>query len=357
MQQYIELAKEILEHGHHHSDRTGVGRISLYGRMLRWDLKEGFPLVTTRKVPYKAIIKELLWFISGSNSNQELLDQDVKIWDSWAVKEEHIDNFIAKHQHVFASENQEVLKSGLQSTFQERVGFMYGRAWRYAPADLVSMLYPDITEEDIASDKLESYREQYPEYGEGSTWEVYLKARHYDHIDQLQNLIVGLKKRPYSSRHIVSAWLPQFVPFETLSPQENVMLMKGSLAACHTMFQCFVAPPKKEGDKPKLSLMLTQRSADFLVGSAFNIAQYAILTHMLAQVCDYDVGEFIYSLGDVHIYKSQVEQAKEQLQREPKHLSKLVLNPNIKDIYKFTISDIDIVDYDSHGVINYPVAI
>jgi len=362
MRNYLDLMQRIVDNGHHHSDRTGVGRISLYGEMLRFNMQDGFPLVTTRKIPYKAIVKELLWFITGSTSNQKLLDQNVKIWDSWAVKEHHIDEFLNTYPNM-NSEIKTHLKVGLTELRLESIGPMYGHSWRMAPGSDVSPFLPDVDESNVASDKLVKYRAEWEEYlrehddVKTEDWSEFLKACHYSHVDQLQNLIIGLKQRPYSSRHIVTAWIPSLVPFEHLSPQHNVIIDRGALAACHTMFQCFVIPPDEHHNVPRLSMMLTQRSCDFPVGAVFNIAQYSMLLHMLAQVCGYEAYEFIYSLGDVHIYKDQLHLVQEQLNRHPGKLPHLWLTPDITDIYKFTVDDIVVHEYEALDPISYPVAV
>lgn len=349
MRNYLELVQDILENGVSHEDRTGVGRISVYGRMLRFNLQEGFPLVTTRKVPFKSIVKELLWFISGSCDARVLKAQGVGIWDAWSVTEADIDAFLHKHSDVIRSDAP-VAKEVLKELCLGSIGFMYGRAWRSIPAEVVSPFLPDVEEEDVASDKLERWKMEYKGVGEEVSWSLYLKSRYYQEVDQLQQLIVGLKKRPYSSRHVVVAYLPQYTPIETLDAKENVLLMRGALAACHSFFQCFVS----EG---RLSLMLTQRSADVLVGSVFNIAQYAVLAHLLARVCGYEVGELIYSLGDAHIYTNQVELAKEQLKREPYALPTLKVRDGVSDIYKVCSDDIWLEGYQTHEAIAYPVAV
>jgi len=362
MQNYLQLLKKIVDEGHAHRDRTGVGRTSLYGEVLRFDMREGLPLITTRKVPYRGIILELLWFISGSTTAKDLHNQGIKIWDSWTVQEQHIEAFLNKHSGIIANEREE-LRQALMQKFDGSIGNMYGHAWRNAPAEETSVFHPLINENNIASDKLALYRQQFDFIREHNSdvleeqWSEYLMSACYSHVDQLQSLVVNLRERPYSSRHVVSAWIPGYMPFEDLSPQENVILGKGALAACHTMFQCFVIPPTSEDEKPKLSMMLTQRSADFPVGSCFNIAQYSILLCMLAQISGYEAYELIYSLGDVHYYADQLEGIKEQLTRTPLQKPQLRLNPQVTDLYKFTSDDICISDYESHPAISYPVAI
>lgn len=349
MRNYLALVEDILENGVVHEDRTGVGRKSAHGRMLRFNLQEGFPLVTTRKVPFKSIVKELLWFISGSCDARELKAQGVGIWDAWSVTEEDIDAFLHKHARVIR-EDASVAKEVLKELCLGSIGFMYGRAWRSIPAEVVSPFLPDVDEEEVASDKLARWKSEYAQLQDDVPWTLYLKSRYYQEVDQLQQLIVGLKKRPHSSRHVVVSYLPQYTPIETLDAKENVLLMRGALAACHSFFQCFVS-------NGRLSLMLTQRSADVLVGSVFNIAQYALLTHLLAKVCGYEVGELIYSLGDAHIYLNQIEAARVQLQREPHPLAQLKMRDEVNDIYQVRCEDIWLEGYQAHEAIHYPVAV
>lgn len=378
MKQTRELLEKILTEGHQHKDRTGVGRISLYGETLRFNMQDGFPLVTTREVKYKSIFKELKWFISGSTNNNNLNEQGVKIWDQWAVKEENIDQFIEKYQQFFMNSKEEV-KEALKADYLGSIGNLYGRAWRFLPGEFAP-IYPDVTIDDFAPDIKQDILDHYlinREQMEENTLEQirkvkpdavltpelreqiklnYLKHSYYSNIDQLNNLVKGLKKNPYSARHILSGWIPQWIPFEHLSPEENVLLNKGSLAPCHVLIQCHVIPPSDEAELPKLSLQLYQRSADFPVGSVFNIAQYSLLLHLLAKECGYEPYEFIYNLGDVHVYSNQVEQVKEQLLRTPKPLPKLVLSDDITDIFTWTPDQIQIVDYVHDEAINYPVA-
>lgn len=356
MLQYLNLMERILTTGHKHHDRTGVGRISLYGETLRFNVGEGFPLVTTRKVPYLSIIRELLWFISGSTDTKILNDQGVHIWDSWAVKERHIDKFCKTNGlHDLG----DAVTSNVSNQFLNSIGPMYGFLWRNAPVSEVCKFYPEVDEDEIASDKLDAYRGQFMVLTATDRvkhdWKAFLKSCHYASVDQLQQLIVNLKKRPYSARHIVNSWNPSYVPFEDLPPQDNVLLGKGALAPCHVMFQCFVIP--NEHGKPKLSMQMTQRSADFPIGSVFNIAQYSLLLCLLAKIVDYEPYEFIYSLGDVHIYSNQVEGVKRQLQRTPNDMPKLVISDSMVDIYKCTLEDIIIANYIHHDPINYQIAV
>lgn len=264
MKQYIELLEHIMAKGSLKSDRTGTGTKSVFGYQMRFDLKEGFPLLTTKKLHLRSIIYELLWFIKGDTNVKYLNDNKVTIWDEWA------------------DENGEL-------------GPVYGHQWRSWPTP------------------------------EGGT------------IDQLSNLIQSLKSSPDSRRHIVSAW--------------NVAEVdKMALPPCHSLFQFYVADNK-------LSCQLYQRSADVFLGVPFNIASYALLTMMVAQVCGYELGDFVHTLGDAHIYVNHFDQVALQLSRDTRSLPKMVINPDKKDIFSFEYSDFKVEDYDPHPSIKAPIAV
>lgn len=264
MNQYEQLLKYIYENGTFKSDRTGTGTRSIFGAQLRFNLQEGFPLITTKKVHIKSILYELLWFIKGDTNIQYLKDHGVSIWDEWADA-------------------------------QGNLGPVYGYQWRSWPA-------PDGRK-----------------------------------IDQLKEVIDTLKKNPDSRRIIVSAW--------------NVAdLDKMALMPCHSFFQFYVA-------NGKLSCQLYQRSADMFLGVPFNIASYAYLTHMIAQVCNLQVGDFVHTFGDAHIYSNHFEQVELQLSRDPRPYPKLVINPNVKSIDDFVFEDFKIEGYDPHPAIKAPVAV
>lgn len=264
MKEYLELMRHVREHGVEKGDRTGTGTRSVFGWQMRFDLAEGFPLVTTKRLHLRSIIHELLWFIAGDTNIKYLQDNKVRIWDEWA------------------DENGDL-------------GPVYGYQWRS---------WPD------------------PRGGK---------------VDQLAKVVDSIKHNPDSRRHMVTAWNPADVDDMALPP-------------CHALFQFYVA-------QGRLSCQLYQRSADIFLGVPFNIASYALLTHMVAQVCDLKVGDFVHTLGDAHLYANHLQQADEQLGRSPLALPRLKLNPEVSDLFAFSHDDIVIEDYDYYPHIKAPVAV
>lgn len=264
MRQYLDLMQHVLDQGHHKSDRTGTGTVSVFGHQMRFDLSAGFPLVTTKKCHLKSIIHELLWFLQGDTNIQYLKENGVRIWDEWADENGNL-------------------------------GPVYGYQWRSWPA-------PD-----------------------------------GHHIDQISQVIDQIKRTPDSRRLIVSAW--------------NVAdVDKMKLPPCHAFFQFYVADGK-------LSCQLYQRSADIFLGVPFNIASYALLTLMVAQVCGLKPGDFVHTLGDAHLYLNHLEQAREQLSRAPRPLPTMKLNPAVQSIFDFKYEDFNLEAYDPHPAIKAPVAV
>lgn len=293
MKQYLELCKHILNDGHYKDDRTNTGTYSIFGYQARYNLNDGFPLLTTKKVFLRGIIHELLWFISGDTNIKYLVDNNVHIWDDWAFKE-------FKNSELYNGETMEefaqmIKESEADSDFVKRFGELgpvYGRQWR------------NFNEEGV---------------------------------DQLENLIDQIKNNPNSRRLIISAWNPCEVDKMALPP-------------CHSFIQFYVIDGK-------LSCQLYQRSADVFLGVPFNIASYALFTMMIAQVCGLGVGEFIHTMGDAHIYSNHVEQINLQLTREPRKLPIMKINPNIKSIYDFKITDFVLEGYDPYPAIKGEVAV
>ncbi len=275
MEPYLQLLQKIMDTGIDKNDRTGTGTRSLFGHQLRFNLQDGFPLVTTKKLHLKSIIYELLWFLKGDTNVEYLQEHGVKIWDEWADENGNL-------------------------------GPVYGKQWRK---------------------------------WEGADGQI---------IDQVSELIQQLKTNPDSRRLIISAWNVADLPEMKLMP-------------CHCLFQFYTSPPNPlsgggEGRR-KLSCQLYQRSADVFLGVPFNIASYALLTMMVAQVCDMEPGEFVHSFGDVHLYKNHFEQAQLQLTRKPFPLPQMKINPDVKNIFDFKFEDFELVNYQSHPPIKAPVAV
>ena len=264
MRQYLDLMKDILQNGASKSDRTGTGTLSIFGRQLRFNLADGFPMVTTKKLHLRSIIYELLWFLNGDTNIKYLKDNGVSIWDEWADEEGNL-------------------------------GPVYGYQWRSWP------------------------------------------ARNGGKIDQIANLIEQLKRKPDSRRHIVTAWNPADVDDMALPP-------------CHTLFQFYVADGK-------LSCQLYQRSCDTFLGLPFNIASYALLTHMVAQQCDLEVGDFVWTGGDTHLYMNHIDQTKLQLEREPFALPTLKINRKPNSLFEYQFGDFEILNYQAHPSIKAPIAV
>lgn len=264
MQQYLDLMRHVLQNGVTKSDRTGTGTRSVFGYQMRFDLSQGFPALTTKKLHLKSIIHELLWFLSGDTNIRYLKENGVRIWDEWADKNGDL-------------------------------GRVYGAQWR--------------------------------------SW----RGVNGETIDQIRNLVQQIQTNPDSRRLIVSAWNPAEVDSMALPP-------------CHALFQFYVA-------NGKLSCQLYQRSADIFLGVPFNIASYALLTLMLAQVCGLQAGEFIHTLGDAHLYNNHLEQARLQLTREPRPLPKMHINPDVRDIFSFRFNDFELTDYDPHPHIKAQVSV
>ena len=296
MKQYLDLLRKILDEGVVRGDRTGTGTKGIFGHQMRFNLAEGFPLLTTKKVFLKGVIHELLWFLRGDTNIKYLVDNGVHIWDSDA----------------FRYYNELCVKHGV------------------LPVDLETFLAAAGVESPIEGYKFGDLNHVY-----GYQWRSWPKASG-EVVDQIANVIHTLKTNPTSRRMIVSAWNVADVEDMALPP-------------CHTMFQFFVA----EG---KLSCQLYQRSADTFLGVPFNIASYALLTMMIAKECGLEVGDFVHTLGDAHLYLNHLEQADEQLQREPRELPKMLLNPNVKSIFDYKYEDFTLEGYDPHPAIKAPLS-
>jgi len=300
-QGYLDLLQELIEQGAVKEDRTGVGTISKFGHQLRFDLSEGFPLLTTKKVFLKGITHELLWFLTGDTNIKYLVDRDVKIWNEWP--------FTAY-----------LKKNNLEESFPR-----YSEKW----TEKLNWFIDQIKQDNEFAKK---WGELGPVYGK--QW------RDFNGFDQINWVVEEIKKNPNSRRLIVSAW----------NASEIEEMAKSGLPPCHTMFQFYV----KDG---KLSCQLYQRSADVFLGVPFNIASYALLTMMVAHVTDLKLGEFVHTFGDVHIYKNHMNQVKEQLSRKPKKLPTLKIKDNPKDIFSFKYEDFELENYNPDPAIKAPVAV
>ena len=274
MEQYLNLVKYVSDYGVSKTDRTGTGTKSIFGYQMKFDLEEGFPLVTTKKIHVKSIIHELLWFLNGDTNINYLTENGVRIWNEWADDKGDL-------------------------------GPIYGHQWR--------------------------------------NWND-------EGIDQIKSVIETLKTNPDSRRMLISAWNPSVLPDTSITFAENVANHKAALPPCHAFFQFYVA-------NGKLSCQIYQRSADLFLGVPFNIASYALLNMMMAQVCELQPGTFVHTFGDVHIYSNHQDQLEEQLSRTPRPLPQMILNPDIKDIFNFNYKDFKLIGYDPHPLISGKVAV
>lgn len=309
MKIYLDLLKDIRDNGAGKDDRTGTGTRSLFGRQIRMDLSKGFPLLTTKKVFLRGIIHELLWFLSGNTNIKYLVDNDVHIWDEWPFQAY-------------------LKKNDLEKDFP-----MYSDEWGEEKLKFIEKIKSD----DEFASKWGNLGSVY-----GKQWTAW-KSADGEEINQIDQVIDMIKNNPTSRRIIVSGW----------NVGDIQSLVSGKITApppCHTLFQFYVS----EG---KLSCQLYQRSADVFLGVPFNIASYALLTMMIAQVCDLELGDFVHTFGDVHIYNNHVDQVNEQLSRKPKDLPKMKINPEVKNIFKFKYEDFELTDYNPDPPIKAPIAL
>lgn len=301
MKQYLDLMRHIRDTGVKKEDRTGTGTLSIFGYQMRFDLAEGFPLVTSKKVHLKSIIHELLWFIRGDTNIRYLVENGVGIWNDWPYQ------------------------SWLRETGQDQDYAMYSPEWKAKMKEFIDRIKTD-------ADFAEQYGDLGPVYGH--QW------RNFEGVDQLAQLVDDIKTNPDSRRLIVSAWNPKDIP----------VMVKSGLPPCHSLFQFYVI-------NGRLSCQLYQRSADVFLGVPFNIASYAILTMMIAQVTGLEPGDFVHTFGDAHLYTNHMDQVEEQLSRSTFPLPRLALNPKVDNLFDFVFEDFELLDYQSHGPISAPVAV
>jgi thymidylate synthase len=313
---YIALLKHVLEHGTRKSDRTGTGTLSTFGYQMRFDLNEGFPLITTKRVPFQLIVSELLWFMKGDTNIKYLLQHNNNIWNEWAFKK-----WVESSDYA----GPDMTNFGLRAQQDEAFHGLY--------KEQMELFKQRILEDD-------TFARTYGELGNvyGKQWRRWETSRG-ETMDQLRNVVEEIKKNPDSRRLIVSSWSP-----EDATPERS------ALPPCHTLFQFYVADRK-------LSCQLYQRSGDTFLGVPFNIASYALLTHMIAHECGLEVGEFVHTLGDAHIYINHIEQIRTQLTREARPLPVLKLNSEVTSVFDFDVSDITLEGYQPHPAIKAPVAV
>ncbi len=301
MKQYLDLVRHIRDHGVKKEDRTGTGTTSIFGYQMRFDLSQGFPLVTSKKVHLKSILHELLWFIRGDTNIRYLVENGVGIWNDWPYQ------------------------SWLRKIGEEHLYPMYSPEWKEKKKEFIQRIKDDA-----------AFAEEHGDLGPvyGHQW------RNFEGVDQLAQLVEDIKSNPDSRRLIVSAWNPKDIP----------VMVKSGLPPCHSLFQFYVT----EG---RLSCQLYQRSADVFLGVPFNIASYAILTLMIAQVTGLKPGDFVHTFGDAHLYSNHMDQVEEQLSRTTFPLPTLKINPEVDNLFDFVYEDFELLDYQSHGPISAPVAV
>ena len=313
-QAYLDLCQHVLKNGVKKEDRTGTGTISVFGYQMRFNLQDGFPLLTTKRVPFRLIASELLWFINGDTNIKFLLQHNNNIWNEWAFKK-----WVESKEY----NGPDMTDFGIRSLKDEDFNQVY-------------MEQMELFKEKILND--ESFAIKYGELGNvyGKQWREW-KTTNGETIDQLKDVVDQIKRNPSSRRLIVSAWNPEDVPTMALPP-------------CHTLFQFQVADGK-------LSCQLYQRSADIFLGVPFNIASYALLTYLIAAECGLEVGEFVHTLGDAHIYLNHIDQVEEQLQRQPRQLPQLMIDSSFTSIFDMNLDQIKIEGYEPHPTIKAPIAV
>jgi len=369
MKQLLNVFNTILNHGDRLAeDRTGHGRLRYFGIQERFDLSNGkLPVVTTREIDPYIAVKEMLFFIKGLTNIEWLHDQEppCKIWDSWAVKPKTVVDYVKvlEEKKFILPEQASLHLSTIDKKIFGEIGPMYGNLWRHWPLSNMEIHKTSITRTlaDFPSDFLTRmeivYSQLSKEDKEGMSFEQWATVHYYSAVDQLNELVLNLKSDPYGSRHVVTAFNPEYTPIPGYAPDVNVVMGRGALMPCHFAFQVLVKKPKEEGGKSRLSLIWNQRSVDSAVGLCFNIEGYAVLAHLLAHVTDMETDELIFSGGDCHLYLDHLENLQVQMEREPLGDSVIRINPDKKDLFAIEHRDIVIEGYRSHPAIKYPIAI
>jgi thymidylate synthase len=312
--EYLNMCRDVLEKGNQKSDRTGTGTLSVFGYQMRFDLQKGFPLLTTKRIPFRLVASELLWFVNGDTNIRYLLKHNNHIWNEWAFK-----NWVESSDYTGPDMKDFGLRSQTDDSFKQ----IYEKE--------MNTFVERVLSDDAFSKK---YGELGPVYGK--QWRAW-ETTQGEAIDQIKNLIDQIKTNPDSRRLILSSWSPEFTPQMALPP-------------CHTLFQFYV----HDG---KLSCQLYQRSGDIFLGVPFNIASYALLTHLIAHECGLQVGEFVHTLGDAHIYNNHIEQVETQLTREPRPFPTLHINKDKHSLFDIEMEDLSIEGYDPHPTIKAPIAV
>ncbi|MUK87316.1 thymidylate synthase [Ornithinibacillus sp. L9] len=313
-QAYLDLCKYILDSGTKKEDRTGTGTYSIFGHQMRFDLQQGFPLLTTKKVPFRLVASELLWFIKGNTNIRYLLANNNNIWNEWAFKK-WVESSEYSGPDMTDFGNRSLQDESFKKDYDEQM---------------------EIFKQKVLED--DSFAKKYGDLGSvyGKQWRDWKTSQNVT-IDQLKDVIKSIRTNPDSRRHIVSAWNPEDIPNMALPP-------------CHTLYQFYVADGK-------LSCQLYQRSADVFLGVPFNIASYALLTYLIAHECGLEVGEFVHTFGDTHIYANHIEQVKIQLERDIRPMPKLKINKEKDSIFDFELNDFEIIGYNPHPTIKAPIAV
>lgn len=359
--QYINLLRRLYDKGSQvYPDRTGVGRIKLFSEDMKFDLSKGYPFDTTRQIFFKTMLKETLSFIHGYTDT----DQIGKIWDQWTPRREDAVAYMNKHvaqEDIDKLGEARIMESlGIGSSVGT-IGPLYGASWRYGPSSGFHPLAPTRKFEDLPKDKVAKMRiwfEQNKVENPDLTEEAFQAAcvqEYHRSYDQLHEAFLDLRDDPFTSRACVVAWQTPFLPYKGIDPKTNVLMGRGALAPCHIYFQFLCE--KNEQDEIVLNCQLVLRSNDLPVGNPYNVSQYALITHMFAQCLGYKPGVLAVKMIDCHIYANQLEKMSEHVTREPFPFPTLKINPDVKNLYDFSIDDFQLENYQHHPKIDYPVAV